>query len=106
MRCGRCEEACPAVAAGSPLSPREFIHDLWSANHDRKIDGCFQSSSHLNSRDRQVAGGNSSHTLFSEDSLIHRDALWSCLTCRSCVDSCPMLIEHVDCILELRRLLN
>ncbi|TGS59348.1 (Fe-S)-binding protein, partial [Mesorhizobium sp. M1C.F.Ca.ET.176.01.1.1] len=36
-------------------------------------------------------------------SLIEADTLWSCTTCRACVQECPMLIEHVDAIVDMRR---
>ncbi|MCP5365975.1 MAG: DUF3483 domain-containing protein [Hyphomicrobiales bacterium] len=75
VRCGRCEAACPAFAAGAPLSPRALIIGLSSAGLDRPVVG---------------------------DSVA-ADVLWSCTTCRACVESCPMTIEHVDAVLDLRR---
>lgn len=79
IQCGRCEQACPAFAAGQPLNPKRLIQDLVTGipRPDLPIIG---------------AGG-----------LIHPDTLWSCTTCRACVEECPMMIEHVDTIIDLRR---
>ncbi len=75
VRCGRCEAACPAFTAGAPLSPRSLIIGLSLANPRETLIGRALSA----------------------------DVLWSCTTCRACVDACPMMIEHVDAILDLRR---
>ena len=41
--------------------------------------------------------------LIGPDARIHPDTLWSCTTCRACVEECPMMIEHVDAIVDMRR---
>ena len=35
--------------------------------------------------------------------MVHPDTLWACTTCRACVQECPMMIEHVDAVIDLRR---
>ena len=74
--CGRCTSVCPATAAGSPLAPRQLILDL---------------------RDRLYHGAGDS------EPLIPEEVLWSCTTCMACVQACPVGIEHVSTIVDLRR---
>jgi Fe-S oxidoreductase len=77
--CGRCTSACPATASGSPLAPRQLILDI----RDRLY--------HQNGDD-DAAGP-----------LISDDVLWSCTTCMACVEACPVGIEHVPTIVDMRR---
>jgi Fe-S oxidoreductase/nitrate reductase gamma subunit len=74
-RCGRCHAACPATATGSPLSPRDLVLDL-----RRPAEGGL------------IAGG-----------VISAEALWSCTSCLACVEACPVGVEHVPTIVEMRR---
>nr|WKF61207.1 putative iron-sulfur-binding oxidoreductase FadF [Paraburkholderia busanensis] len=99
VQCGKCEAACPAFAAGQPLNPKKLIQDL--------VTGM------VGGTDAQYAGsptpgipvgkhaGAPGKPLIS--ALIEADTLWSCTTCRACVQECPMLIEHVDAIVDMRR---
>lgn len=97
VQCGKCEAACPAFAAGQPLNPKRLIQDLVAA-----MGGggpAYAGSPHPGrpaaaaaSADRDIVGG-----------ALAADTLWSCTTCRACVESCPMLIEHVDAVIDLRR---
>jgi len=83
VRCGRCHEVCPARSCGLPLSPRGIVLALRS--HVRELDG---------------NGG--------EPAVGHRieaEALWSCATCLACMEACPLQIEHVPFIIEMRRYL-
>ncbi|MCW6511241.1 DUF3483 domain-containing protein [Lichenifustis flavocetrariae] len=86
VQCGRCQEACPAYAAGQPLNPKRVIQDLVEAT--------------------TAAQGGQSPLLIAEAGIggaIAPETLWACTTCRACVHECPMLIEHVDAIVDMRR---
>jgi Fe-S oxidoreductase len=86
--CGRCQSQCPAWNTGKPLSPKLVIMDL--------RDTLFASA------DRLLAGApNDGDTLV--PSVIDPDVLWSCTTCGACVEECPVDIEHVDAIIDMRR---
>ncbi len=90
--CGRCQDACPAFAAGMPLSPKEFIVSLRGA---LRQDG-----------PQLLGNGNGKlqvQPLVGE--RIKDNTLWSCTTCGACVRECPVLIEHVDSIVDMRRYL-
>jgi len=84
--CGRCQELCPAYAAGKPLSPKRLIMDL--RDHLRRTadgkDGREPAPSLL--------GG-----------AIREETIWSCTSCRACMEACPLFIEHVPKIVEMRR---
>ena len=99
VQCGKCEAACPALAAGQPLNPKKLIQDLvagLAATSDAAYAGTPYPGravgQHEGAPDRPIVPG-----------LIDSDTLWSCTTCRACVQECPMLIEHVDAIVDMRR---
>lgn len=98
VQCGKCEAACPAFAAGQPLNPKKLIQDLvvgMSGGTDAHYAGSQSPGLALNH----------SGSLFETvvPSLIEAQTLWACTTCRACVQECPMLIEHVDAIIDMRR---
>ncbi|MDP2662281.1 MAG: (Fe-S)-binding protein, partial [Dehalococcoidia bacterium] len=90
-RCGRCQEGCPAYASGKPLSPKKVVQDLkahltsygprWLADRAFKGDGV-----------PLPAGGTVSY-----------DELWACTTCGNCHQQCPVFIQPLGKIIELRR---
>ncbi|MGZ6627615.1 MAG: heterodisulfide reductase-related iron-sulfur binding cluster [Solirubrobacteraceae bacterium] len=82
--CGRCTAVCPATASGAPLAPRQLILDI----RDR-----------LYHHPEQQRDGDAS------DPLISDEVLWSCTTCMACVEACPVGIEHVPTIVDMRRTL-
>ena len=92
--CGRCQDACPAFAAGTPLSPKQLILNIRNALHR---DGAFFASV-------KSSSGQSDQTLSPlVGDVITDTVLWSCTTCGACVRECPVLIEHVDTIVDMRR---
>ena len=91
-KCGKCHEACPAAASGYPLSPRDLVLDLRE-----------QSEGTLG-----IRGWLTVPPLFhSDDNLlgnpIRSETVWSCMQCMACVEICPVGIEHVPIINNLRR---
>ena len=102
VQCGRCEEACPAFAAGQPLNPKKLIQDLVRAMDGRGSDADYAGSPYPG-RAIGEARGAVDAPIVGAGAMIHPDTLWSCTTCRACVQECPMMIEHVDAIVELRR---
>jgi Fe-S oxidoreductase/nitrate reductase gamma subunit len=79
--CGRCEEVCPANAAGRDLSPRDVVQDLG----------------------RQAAAA-PKEDVFARGA-IREGELWACTTCNACVEACPVFINQVDYIVDFRRTL-
>ncbi len=102
VQCGKCEAACPAFAAGQPLNPKKLIQDL-VAGQAGTSDEQYAGSPYPGIEVGQHAGAPNSAIV---PGLIEPQTLWSCTTCRACVEECPMLIEHVDAIVGMRRNLN
>jgi Fe-S oxidoreductase len=95
--CGRCQDKCPAWNTGKPLNPKlviTAIRDQMFAESDRLIG-------------KQAVGAGSQDTEVEPKALvpdvIDPDVLWSCTTCGACVEECPVDIEHVDAIVDMRR---
>lgn len=92
--CGRCSSACPATASGKPLAPRQLLLDLRDHlySHEKEL---------LQKKDGR--NGEGAGTNIVGENLVHDDVLWSCTTCRACEEACPVLIEYVDKIVDMRR---
>lgn len=93
-KCGRCHDVCPARNAGTPLSPRDLILDLRTyANNTIGTPEWFtQTFSNEKKDPKNIAGD-----------VISKDVLWSCTTCMACVEICPVGIEHLTSIVNMRR---
>lgn len=91
--CGRCQVVCPAYAAQQPLNPKQVILDLQhalTASGPKLLGG-------------QNGNGESGKAMVGD--VIKHETLWACTTCYGCVNECPVLIEHVDAIVDMRRYL-
>jgi Fe-S oxidoreductase len=111
--CGRCQDACPAWNTGKPLSPKLLImglRDNLFASAPRLVEpmggeaanGAARGSDDADSLESlRAAAKAAAPTLVPE--TIDPDVLWSCLTCGACVEQCPVDIEHVDTIVDMRR---
>jgi Fe-S oxidoreductase len=103
VQCGKCEAACPAFAAGQPLNPKKLIQDMVVGLAGGSDKGYFGSPA-PGLAVGQHAGGPHQPIVFAQgQGLLEADTLWSCTTCRACVEECPMMIEHVDAIVDMRR---
>jgi Fe-S oxidoreductase len=90
--CGRCSSNCPATLSGKPLAPRQLLLDL--------RDHLYANPQEMTAKSPEYGGAG--ETIVG-DRLIHDDVLWSCTTCRACEEACPVLIEYVDKIVDMRR---
>jgi Fe-S oxidoreductase len=95
-RCGRCQDNCPAYLSGKTLSPKKVIQDLKRHWYDSGPDifGMFRNKFKGKARDTGVPmiGG-----------VITHDMIWDCTTCRACQEACPVYIEHINKIIDMRR---
>lgn len=78
MRCGRCDAQCPATLAEKPLKPQKLLYDIQS-QMEADVSG-------------RLPGGK-----------ISDEEIWACTTCRACERHCPVNIEHLQKIIDLRR---
>ena len=98
--CGRCQDACPAFATGKVLSPKLLIMGL----RDQVFaDGGAIVQARAGS-DGGTAGPAAPIDLISlVPNAVPEESVWDCVTCGACVQACPVSIEHVDHIVDLRR---
>ncbi len=92
-QCGRCQDHCPAHLTEKPLSPKSLIKDLkdhMSLTLPKRLKQTAQASD--STEVPSLIGG-----------VIPEDVLWACTTCRSCMEHCPVYVEHVDKIVDMRR---
>jgi Fe-S oxidoreductase len=89
--CGRCSDQCPALATGKPLDPQKIVldvRDLLLAEGPALL------------RDAAATGTAPAH-----QSALKPEELWACTTCAACVEACPVTIEHIDKIVDMRQAL-
>jgi Fe-S oxidoreductase len=114
--CGRCQDQCPAWATGKPLSPKLLVMDLRDHLFDKGpflvgAEGAGTVTAGDGGRTGTAvtpqgdAAGEGASVLGKDLVLdvVGEDVLWSCTTCGACVEQCPVDIEHVDTIVDLRR---
>ncbi|AMB83838.1 (Fe-S)-binding protein [Pseudomonas agarici] len=99
VQCGKCEAACPAFAAGQPLNPKKLIQDM-VVGLVGGTDANFAGSPYPGKAVGEHSGNPHQPIV---NGLVDAETLWSCTTCRACVEECPMMIEHVDAIVDMRR---
>ena len=107
--CGRCQSQCPAWNTEKPLSPKLLIMDL--REHAYAKAPYLQAAEAARDeacRERSAPRPDGRWSVRSRSSdgvagVIDPDVLWSCTTCGACVQQCPVDIEHVDHILDMRR---
>ena len=93
--CGRCTAACPANSTGKVLSPRKIIMNI--RQRTGEIGPLFLAGTAEQNKDLLA------HRLL--DNFITDQELWDCTTCRACMEECPVNIEHVPAIIDMRRFL-
>jgi Fe-S oxidoreductase len=89
--CGRCQVACPAFVSGQPLNPKQVILDV---------------RDHLWDRGPALLNDSTQDGALIPGPVIPEQTLWACTTCFACVYECPVLIQHVDAIVDMRRYLT
>ena len=89
--CGRCTSVCPANTVGKSLSPRDIFVNIRKRTLEKAP---------------LILAGKEQEPVF-ENTLVHNYVtdiqLWECTTCMACVQECPVMIEHVDSIVDMRR---
>ncbi|MEI2666887.1 4Fe-4S dicluster domain-containing protein [Rossellomorea sp. LJF3] len=121
VECGRCTNMCPATGTGKMLSPMDLIVKLRDnlTNHGAVVTqkkpwvptfafngtkgNQLAMASATQAAEEAAAGATYSPSLIGD--VITEEEIWACTTCRNCEDQCPVMNEHVDKIIDLRRYL-
>jgi len=90
--CGRCSDNCPANTVGRPLSPMELTLKI--------RDYAYESKPVFNLAGK---GGSQDQGLPLIGNVLEPDEIWSCTTCGACEEECPVFIEYIDKMVDLRR---
>jgi Fe-S oxidoreductase/nitrate reductase gamma subunit len=113
--CGRCTAVCPANTVGKELSPRDIILDLQKFMHANPLAAFGISNG--NSVNGDSANGSDQSAIRNPQSAIEAlpiigavpatspEALWQCTTCGACMEACPVFIEQMPKIVDMRRFL-
>jgi Fe-S oxidoreductase len=98
--CGRCSSHCPATMSGKQLAPRQLMLNLRDYLYENEAQLLAAKPANGDGADEMppTVGEN-----IVGDRLIHDDVLWACTTCRACEEACPIMIEYVDKIVDMRR---
>jgi Fe-S oxidoreductase/nitrate reductase gamma subunit len=88
--CGRCTASCPAAISGKSLSPKKIITSIRCRLENKDITG--------------INGEIEPEPSFLHD-YIPDDEIWQCTTCMACMEECPVMIEHLDTVIDMRRYL-
>ena len=89
VRCGRCQDNCPAHLTAKALSPKKVIQDL--KDHFREVYPIPLLTKPPETRPDMIF------------EAITEEVVWDCTTCRACQEACPVFIEHIDKIVDMRR---
>ena len=92
--CGRCTDNCPASMSGKPLKPMDIIVQIKHHAEDR-----------LRDRGQPIDLAEDARAVLTKG-VIDPDVLWSCTTCRACMEVCPVGNEHIPMIIDMRRYLT
>src|SRR5207247_7583200 len=93
--CGRCSDNCPALATGKPLDPQKIVLDIRDQllREGPKLLGAKLNGTKANGD----AATPPSHWFETKP-----EELWACTTCAACVEACPVTMEHIDKIVDMR----
>ncbi|MFN7955770.1 MAG: heterodisulfide reductase-related iron-sulfur binding cluster [bacterium] len=119
MNCGRCEAVCPASLSGVPLSPRKLIQDMKAHLSDvgpasllarlaqgqtvAGVEGAGTAAPAGDVSTRPPLFGEAPAEPGAPRPAVLEDELWGCRTCGACTHECPVFIEHIPKMVDMRR---
>ncbi|MDR3584401.1 MAG: heterodisulfide reductase-related iron-sulfur binding cluster [Desulfosporosinus sp.] len=109
IRCGRCQDNCPAYLSGKHLNPKRIIQDMKVLMQE--TGAALEARKELATSVHAAEGHDATETDEMEEptgraligEVIPEEDLWACTTCRSCEQQCPVFVEHVDKTIDMRR---
>ena len=104
LSCGRCQDNCPAHLTQKPLSPNKLGQDIKEQLYIEGGKLLAAKAAGKEGEQTDEAAVEADKALIGE--VVDKDAIWACTTCRSCETQCPIFVEHVNRIIEMRRYLT
>nr|WP_255709824.1 4Fe-4S dicluster domain-containing protein [Pontibacter harenae] len=101
--CGRCTSVCPANITGKLLSPRKIVMDTRDRMEEKGVHPAIFAPNHYKELGEERVEVTDEKTLLR--GYITPEELWACTTCNACVESCPVNIDQLSTIMDLRRFL-
>ncbi len=109
LRCGRCQDNCPAYLSGKHLTPKGIIQDMRvlmeetgeALKAEKKLSVGVAGQEAAAASESDESEGWTGRALIGE--VISEEDIWACTTCRSCEQQCPVFVEHVDKTIDMRR---
>jgi Fe-S oxidoreductase/nitrate reductase gamma subunit len=98
MRCGRCQDICPAANSGTTLNPMFLMQNI------RRLEKVLagKGKSNGNGEGAEQVAQNPEDVLLIE-TVLDEEGVWACTTCRACMEMCPVYVEQMEIIGEMRR---
>ncbi len=93
MRCGRCQDLCPATNSGATLNPMFLVQNI------RRLERALKRSEGEAENDKSK----SPEDILLLDTVMDMEGVWACTTCRACMEMCPVYVEQMEILGEMRR---
>lgn len=107
IRCGRCQDNCPAYLTGKHLNPKITLIQALKKHMDEKVPYLLAARGQSAVEAEMAMTEDEEAKPVMEQSLLYdvvtTDVIWDCTNCRACMEHCPMFIEHIPKIIEMRR---
>ena len=105
-RCGRCQDNCPAYLTGKPLSPKKLVQSIkehLGENAPRLLAAKVEEQGEVGKKVAATLENTASQEISQLIDIFDYDEIWSCTTCGSCQEQCPVFVEHIPKTIEMRR---
>jgi len=97
MRCGRCQDNCPAFSSGASLSPMFLIQNI------RRLERVLSEAGSSGNSGSGDGDNNGAEDILLLDTVMDMEGIWACTTCRACMEMCPIYVEQMEVLVEMRK---
>lgn len=97
MRCGRCQDICPAANSGTTLNPMFLMQNI------RRLENVLLGKGGTNKEGETEQENQNPEDILLIETVLDEEAVWACTTCRACMEMCPVYVEQMEIIGEIRR---
>jgi Fe-S oxidoreductase/nitrate reductase gamma subunit len=101
MRCGRCQDICPAANSGTTLNPMFLMQNI--RRLEKVLLGKSKGNGNGSSGEESEQEVQNPEDVLLIETVLDEEAVWACTTCRACMEMCPVYVEQMEIIGEMRR---